>query len=101
MSETPDLPKTLERHCCRGKSCTTTLYLDSVEVGTAPGEPSLPPLYRYRRRSNDDVFGPDWSTAASLAAWVEQSAAEDAEEAERQRASNEEYAAYLAEQDKL
>lgn len=76
MSETPDLPKNLKRRCCRGKSCTTTLYLDSVEVDTAPGEPQLPTLYRYCRQSNGEVFGPGWSTAGRLAAWVEESAAE-------------------------
>lgn len=99
MTETPELPKMLERRCCPGKSCTTTLHLESMEVDSAPGEPPLPTLYRYLR-SNGNEFGPGWSTAGRLAAWVEESAAEDAEETERQRVAEAEYTAYLENQEK-
>ena len=98
MADTHELPKTLVRRCCPGKTCTTTLHLDSIEVGTAPGEPPLPTLYRYLR-GNGNGFGPDWSTRAVLATWVEASAAEDAAEAERQRAEETKYAAYLKDQE--
>lgn len=80
MTEAGELPKTLERHCCSGKSCTTTLSLDSMDARVAPGQEPIPTLYRYLRESNDDQFGPGWSTAESLLAWVEESAAEDAAE---------------------
>lgn len=98
MPDTPELPPTLVRRCCSGKPCTTTLDLESIEVGTAPGESPVPPLYRYVR-GNGNIFGPDWSSAQRLAAWVEESAAEDAASDEYQRAAAAEEAAYLAERD--
>lgn len=90
LSETPALPATLVRRCCRGKSCTTTLYLDSLEVQAGEGQEPLPALFRYLRQSNDNEFGPGWSTREALTAWVEESAAKEAaDEAAFRRADEE------------
>ena len=95
MKALSDLPATLNRYCCYGKTCRTTLTLESLTVQTAEGQPDLPTFYRYVRRSNEDEYGPGWSTRERLAEWVLESAAEDArlaaenhrfrEEAERQK----------------
>lgn len=80
----PELPKTLERPCCRGKSCgMTTLELQELTAGTADGEAAVPTLYRYVRRSNGNVYGPGWSSASALAEWITESAAEMEADAKR------------------
>lgn len=82
MTALPDLPKTLERPCCRFKSCgLITLELEVMHPAVAAGESPLPPLYRYVRASNGNEYGPDWSSAAVQAAWIEESAAEMAADA--------------------
>lgn len=82
MTALPDLPKTLERPCCRLQPCgLTTLELEVVHPDVAAGESPLPPLYRYVRASNGNEYGPDWSSAAVQAAWIEESAAEMAADA--------------------
>ncbi|MGK3708829.1 hypothetical protein [Arthrobacter sp. IK3] len=99
MSEEPDPPRTLQRRCCSGKTCTTTLYLHTLVRDTGDGEKALPTLYRYRR-GNENGFGPGWSTEARLAAWVAETAAADAAEDERLRRIEAENAAYDAERGK-
>lgn len=99
MTETPDLPTTLNRRCCSGKSCTTTLYLHTMKPEAGAGEDGIPTLYRYLR-GNDNDFGPGWSTRARLAAWVEESAAADEAEDERIRQAEDEESAWRAGQDK-
>lgn len=100
MADT-QLPRRLERNCCRGKSCgKITLWLDSLDPVRAEGDEAVPTLYRYRRVSNDNGYGPEWSTRAALAAWIEESAAEEAADDAwfRQAAADE--AVWLAEQGK-
>ena len=63
------LPETLTARCCRGNTCTTDLRLISITPGTAPGEPSIPPLYKYVR-GNDNDFSGDWETKTALLEWL-------------------------------
>lgn len=65
-----DLPKTITRHCCSGKPCTTDLYLDTIHPAAAPGEPELPAIYAYRR-SNDNLFS-DWASLAATRIWLQE-----------------------------
>jgi len=67
------LPESLERWCCRGKSCgNTQLYITSEQPTVGPGEAPLPTLYTVRRRSNDDVYGIAGATEAAVLAWIEE-----------------------------
>lgn len=89
MTEIPALPETLERSCCSGKPCTTTLHLESMQVSSASGQAPVPTLYRYVR-GNGNEYGDGWSTRESLAVWIAESEAEDARDREYRRRAAEE-----------
>lgn len=89
MTETPKLPETLERSCCSGKPCTTTLHLESMQASAAEGQEPVPTLYRYVR-GNGNEYGGGWSTRESITAWITESEAEDARGREYRRRAAEE-----------
>ncbi|MCU6480498.1 hypothetical protein [Arthrobacter sp. A2-55] len=69
-----DVPKTLTRPCCRGKSCgNTRLHLD-VETN-----PDGVTFYSYLRDSNDDLYSGPWHEKEMLE-WVEESSRWEAED---------------------
>jgi hypothetical protein len=62
-----DLPKTITRWCCPGKSCgNTTLYL--VDNESPAG---WPPLYDYVRGNGNSYTG--WRSEDETRAWLEES----------------------------
>lgn len=60
-----ELPQTIKRWCCRGKSCgNTTLHL--VDNDSPAG---WPPLYDYVRDNGNSYAG--WHTEEEMGAWLE------------------------------
>lgn len=62
---TRDLPETIKRWCCQGKSCGNTT-LELVDNDSPEGWPAL---YDYVRVSNGDSYA-GWRTEDEMKAWL-------------------------------